>query len=79
MVAGIDAIGKFFTNPISNVESVGSGGASHRAQGVNRGETAGYNPFAAVSNINCELTPDVTGGSYTNGLGHYASTKNWMF
>ena len=80
MVTGIGAIGKLFTtNPLGNVESIGGGAASRRTQKVSGGEEAGYSPYAAVSNINCELTPDVTGGGYTNGMGHFASTKNWMF
>ena len=64
--------------PVNGVNAVGQGGAS---RGVNPAVEAGGNPFAPISKIDGELTPDLgtQGSSYTNGLGHSVHTKNWMF
>ena len=79
MVAALNAISSFFNRPVDGIESVGGRAAAPRTQKVEGVENTGYNPFAAISKINCEVTPDVTGGGFTNGVGHFASTKNWMF
>ena len=77
----IDAINgyNFFMPPVDRLEGVGQGGSSRRTQGVNGGHpTAGYNPFAAISEIDCELHPDVgaTGSHHVNGLGFGNHTFN---
>ena len=84
MVAGIDAISNFnfFMKPVEGLEGVGQGGGSRRTRGVEGVDPtgAGYNPFASISNINCEVTPDVgaTGSHYTNGIGHGLHTRNFI-
>lgn len=78
MVAGIDAINSynFFMKPVNGVDGIGSNGCSHGARRVEGGELTGggYNPFATISRIDCELHPDVgvTGSHSTNGVPGYA-------
>ncbi len=84
MVAGIDAINNynFFMKPVNGVDGVGYGGGSRRARGVEGVDPtgAGYNPFAAISGINGEVTPEVgkTGTHYTNGIGHGKHSFNML-
>ena len=85
MVAGIDAINNynFFMKPVNGVDGVGQGGGSRRTRGVEGVDPAGggYNPFAAISSINGEVTPNVgtTGSHYTNGIGHGKHTFNMLW
>ena len=82
MVAGIDAINNynFFMKPVNGVDGIGQNGS--RARRVEGGELTGggYNPFAAISKIDGEVTPDVgaTGSHYTNGIGHGKHTLNLL-
>ena len=84
MVAGIDAINSynFFMKPVNGVDGIGQNGGSHRTRGVEGVDPAGagYNPFAAISRIDGEVTPDVgaTGSHYTNGIGHGKHTFNLL-
>lgn len=84
MVAGIDAINSynFFMKPVDGVDGVGINGGSRGARRVEGGELTGggYNPFAAISRIDGEVTPDVgaEGSHYTNGIGHGKHTFNLL-
>ena len=84
MVAGINAIDNFnfFMRPVNGVDGVGQNGSSRGARKVEGGELTGggYNPFAAISKIDGEVTPDVgaTGSHYTNGIGHGKHSLNLL-
>lgn len=81
-MGAIDAINNynFFMKPITGVDGIGQNGGSRRTRGVENVDpaVAGYNPFAAISKIDGEVTPNVgeTGSHYTNGLGHGRHTFN---
>ena len=82
MVAGIDAINNynFFMKPVNGVDGVGYGGGSRRAKGVEGVDpaSAGYNPFASISKIDGELSPNVgaVGQHHLNGIGISNHTLN---
>ena len=67
-----------FKNPVNSISAVGHGAPSRQ---VEPGTETGGNPFAPISKIDGEVTPNLgaSGSSYTNGLGHSQHTKNWMF
>lgn len=68
----------FFNKPVAGVEGVGERFGSMRTRKV-EGTEGVSGPYQAIASTNCELTPDVSGGGYTHGVGAYSSNKNWMF
>ena len=76
MVSAIQA--NFFNKPITSIESIGERFGSMRARRV-EGTEGVTSPYGAIASTNCELTPDVSGGGYTHGIGAFESKKNWMF
>ena len=77
MVAAIQAL-NFFNKPVNGIEGVGERFGAANVRKVSGGEGV-TSPYGAIASTNCELTPDVSGGGYTHGVGAFASHKNWMF
>ena len=77
MVSAIQGL-NFFNRPIKNVEGVGERFGAANVRKVSGGEGVA-SPYQAIASTNCELTPDVSGGGYTHGVGAFQSNKNWMF
>ena len=81
-MGAIEAINNynFLMRPVNGVDGIGQNGGSRRARGVESVDPTGggYNPFAAISKIDGEVTPNVgeTGSHYTNGIGHGRHTFN---
>ena len=67
-----------FNKPISGVDGVSERFGSMRTRKI-AGTEGATSPYQAIASTNCELTPDVSGGGYTHGIGAYSSQKNWMF
>ena len=77
MVAALQAL-NLFNKPVAGIEKIGGNFGAGKARRV-EGPQQVTSPYGAIASTNCELTPDVSGGGYTHGVGAFESKHNWMF